>query len=222
MQSEFCIKNMNLFEDNDRSEQPTVNIVGKRYVPVPLSYRETLQSIGFKQGKNAHEWIKDYRGYTIVSRERTNRLKVDILIRKGKETLLAETAYTEKQIINTVKQFEQKIDKFKKDPYDRSEESIFDQMNNIDDEKSLLKEAIVDGQMIEIAYHSDWDITDLVGEKQTLKKYGIEVTLQGSVPDSYGTHRLCIKGTAKQLLTYAEETEDEQLIDALEEQILDL
>ena len=90
-----------------------------KYPAIPLTYREELKKQGFVQGRRASEWLKDYKGYTIWCHEGTSRKRIEVQIRRGKE-LLSDTkiAYTEEQLFKIIKEFEEKIDKMRKDPHD--------------------------------------------------------------------------------------------------------
>lgn len=140
--------NMNNLIEDRKDEQPSDMITVRRYRPIPLSYRDKLQELGFKSAGRAGKWFKEYKGYCIAVVERTNRQKLAVLVlersilrtdpTRGKE-LLAVEVYTEEQMVGKIKELESKIDTFRKDPYDRGVESIYEQMNRIDDEESLIE-----------------------------------------------------------------------------------
>lgn len=134
-----------LFEDR-KDEQPSDVITTRRYRSIPLSYRDKLQELGFRSDRSVTKWFKEYKGYCITVLERTNRQKLVVFLSEGSllktdptrgKKLLADEVYTEEQLVNKIKEFESKIDTFRKDPYGRDEESIYEQMNRIDDDESL-------------------------------------------------------------------------------------
>ena len=134
-----------LFEDR-KDEQPSDLVTTRRYRPIPLSYRDKLQELGFKSSGSVIKWFKEYKGYCITVIERTNRQKLVVFLSEGSvlrtdptrgRKLVEEEVYTEEQMISKIKELESKIDTFRKDPYGRDEESIYKQMNRIDDEESL-------------------------------------------------------------------------------------
>ena len=135
----------NLFEDR-KDEQPSDIITTRRYRPIPLSYRDRLKELGFESAGRVAKWFKEYKGYCITVIERTNRQKLVVFLSEGSvlkidptrgKKLVAEEVYTEEQLVSKIKELESKIDTFRKDPYDRDEESIYEQMNRIDDDDSL-------------------------------------------------------------------------------------
>ena len=124
----------NLFEDR-KDEQPSDMITTRRYRSIPLSYRDKLQELGFRSAGSVAKWFKEYKGYCITVIERTNRQKLVVFLSEG--SLLKTDPTRGKKLL---KEFESKIDTFRKDPYGRDEGSIYEQMNNIDDEESLVEE----------------------------------------------------------------------------------
>lgn len=138
--------NMNNLVEDRKDEQPSDMITTRRYRPLPLSYRDRLKDLGFESAGRVSKWFKEYKGYCITVIERTNRQKLVVFLSEGSvlkidptrgKKLVGEEVYTEEQLVNKIKEFESKIDTFRKDPYGRDEESIYEQMNNIDDEESL-------------------------------------------------------------------------------------
>ena len=115
-----------------------------KYPSIPLTYRDELKKQGFVQGRRASEWLKDYKGYNIVCLERPSRHSVDVIIKKDKKYLTSKKAYSEDQIWDVITEYENKIDTFRKDPYDRDiikeDEhimNIYEQLNKINDNESL-------------------------------------------------------------------------------------
>ena len=125
-----------------------------KYPAIPLTYREELKKQGFVQGRRASEWLKDYKGYTIWCHEGTSRKRIEVQIRRGKE-LLSNTkiAYTEEQLFKIIKEFEEKIDKMRKDPHDNVTVNVDDSfdwnfmtegMNSLDDQMNADVVKIID------------------------------------------------------------------------------
>lgn len=139
--------NMNNLVEDRKDEQPSDMITTRRYRPIPLSYRDKLQELGFRSAGSVAKWFKEYKGYCITVIERTNRQKLVVFLSEGSllktdptrgKKLLTDEVYTEEQLVSKIKEFESKIDTFRKDPYGRDEESIYEQLNRIDDEESLV------------------------------------------------------------------------------------
>lgn len=125
-----------------------------KYPAIPLTYREELKKQGFVQGRRASEWLKDYKGYTIWCHEGTSRKRIEVQIRRGKE-LLSNTkiAYTEEQLFKIIKEFEEKIDKMRKDPHDNVTVNVDDSfdwnfmtegMNSLEDQMNADVVKIID------------------------------------------------------------------------------
>lgn len=142
----YLKENINNLVEDRKDEQPSDMITTRRYKPIPLSYRDKLQELGFKSSGSVIKWFKEYKGYCITVLERTNRQKLSVFLSerstlktdptKGRK-LIADEVYTEDQLVTKIKELESKIDTFRRDPYGRDEESIYEQMNKIDDSKSL-------------------------------------------------------------------------------------
>ena len=147
-------------EKFDRSEQPVKIVTTKQYQPIPLSYREELKKLGFKQLEYVSKWILEYKGYYIVTNElHSNRTAIRVsLVRQGlirkitKSSLLdkpldSKTVFTINQMLDAIKTYMKQIDNMRKDPYDR--DSIFAELNKINDNESLREERKILGESVD-------------------------------------------------------------------------
>lgn len=144
----------------DRSEQPTRTITTKQYQPIPLTYREELKNLGFKQLEYISKWILEYKGYYIVTNElHSNRTAIRVsIVRQGlirnitKSSLLdkpldSKTVFTINQMLDAIKTYMKQIDNMRKDPYGRV--SVFAEMNQINDKESLREERKILGESVD-------------------------------------------------------------------------
>lgn len=147
-------------EKFDRSEQPVKIVTTKQYQPIPLSYREELKKLGFKQLEYVSKWILEYKGYYIVTNElHSNRTAIRVsIVRQGlirkitKSSLLdkpldSKTVFTINQLLEAIKTYMKQIDSMRKDPHER--DSVFAEMNRIDDNESLREGHKILGESID-------------------------------------------------------------------------
>lgn len=135
-----------------------------RYPTIPLTYRDELKKQGFVQGRTVTTWLKDYKGYTIMVHEGTNRKRLEVQVKRGGTPFRGEKiggdllsgtkiAYTEDQLFKIIKEFEEKIDKMRKDPSDRVTVNVDDSfdwnfmtegMNSLEDQMNADVVKIID------------------------------------------------------------------------------
>lgn len=135
-----------------------------KYPTIPLTYRDELKKQGFVQGRTVTTWLKDYKGYTIMVHEGTNRKRLEVQVKRGGTPFRGEKiggdllsgtkiAYTEEQLFKIIKEFEEKIDKMRKDPSDRVTVNVDDSfdwnfmtegMNRLEDQMNADVTKIID------------------------------------------------------------------------------
>ena len=125
-----------------------------KYPTIPITVRDELKKQGFVQGRYTADWLKEYKGYTIWCKEEHSRKRIAVHIKRGKELLPGgKIAYTEEQLFNIIKEFEEKIDKMRKDPSDRVTVNVDDSfdwnfmtegMNSLEDQMNADVVKIID------------------------------------------------------------------------------
>lgn len=125
-----------------------------KYPTIPITVRDELKKQGFVQGRYTADWLKEYKGYTIWCKEEHSRKRIAVHIKRGKELLPGgKIAYTEEQLFNIIKEFEEKIDKMRKDPSNRVTVNVDDSfdwnfmtegMNSLEDQMNADVVKIID------------------------------------------------------------------------------
>lgn len=159
----YMTNSVNL-QEAELVDRPREVGVSYKYPTIPLTYRDELKKQGFVQGRTVTNWLKDYKGYTIMVHEGTNRKRLEVQVKRGGTPFRGEKiggdllsgtkiAYTEEQLFKIIKEFEEKIDKMRKDPSDRVTVNVDDSfdwnfmtegMNSLEDQMNADVVKIID------------------------------------------------------------------------------
>lgn len=160
-----------------------------KYPIIPLTYREELKKQGFVQGRRASEWLRDYKGYTIWCHEGTSRKRIEVQIRRGKELLSdTEIAYTEEQLFKIIKDFEEKIDTMRKDPYDRVTVNVDDSFDwNFMTEGLYSLEDRMNADVIKIIDYTKANIDAFLRHDESIEEWLNNISEEGEldIPAEY-------------------------------------